>query len=88
MKIDKGVPIPEDRSKTMQKDKDFSGHVYWREDDDVDISDHEAVPFNDLSPKAQAAYKELNELEELESTLKKQMAALRETIEKDFADES
>lgn len=65
----------------MKKEPDWENYVY-------DISDHEAVPFNDLSPKAQAAYKELNELEELESTLKKQMAALRETIEQDFDDES
>jgi len=72
----------------MKKDEDFSGYVYWREDDDVDISDHEAVPFNDLSPKAQAAFKELVDLTDLSSTLEKQMAALRETIEQDFADES
>ena len=72
----------------MKKDEDFSGYVYWREDDDVDISDHEAVPFNDLSPKAQAAFNELVELTDLSSTLEKQMAALRETIEKDFDDES
>ena len=72
----------------MKKDEDFSGYVYWREDDDVDISDHEAVPFNDLSPKAQAAFKELVDLTALSSTLDKQMAALRETIEKDFDDES
>ena len=72
----------------MKKDEDFSGYVYWREDDDVDISDHEAVPFNDLSPKAQAAFKELVDLTDLSSTLEKQMATLRETIEKDFADES
>ena len=65
----------------MKKEPDWENYVY-------DISDHEAVPFNDLSPKAQAAYKELNELEELESTLEKQMAALRETIEQDFDDES
>ena len=72
----------------MKKDEDFSGYVYWREDDDVDISDHEAVPFNDLSPKAQAAFKELVDLTDLSSTLAKQMATLRETIEQDFADES
>ena len=72
----------------MKKDEDFSGYVYWREDDDVDISDHEAVPFNELSPKAQAAFKELVDLTDLSSTLEKQMAALRETIEQDFADES
>ena len=72
----------------MKKDEDFSGYVYWREDDDVDISDHEAVPFNDLSPKAQAAFKELVDLTDLSSTLEKQMAALRETIEQDFADET
>ena len=72
----------------MKKDEDFSGYVYWREDDDVDISDHEAVPFNDLSPKAQAAFKELVDLTDLSSTLEKQMAALRETIEQDFDDET
>ena len=72
----------------MKKDEDFSGYVYWREDDDVDISDHEAVPFNDLSPKAQAAFKELVDLTDLSSTLEKQMATLRETIEQDFDDES
>ena len=72
----------------MQKEPDWEKYVYWREDDDVDISDHEAVPFNDLSPKAQAAFKELVDLTDLSSTLDKQMAALRETIEKDFDDES